>query len=103
MFTITCANFLNDFQVGDFAIFSALGLSVEKGLVLFRDVFDHKGPLQFFIYAFAHYTGCFKLTIFLLDVIACTVDLFFTYSYKVTSMFNVFSMKMHFMLLFCRS
>lgn len=87
MFTITCANFLNDFQVGDFAIFSALGLSVEKGLVLFRDVFDHKGPLQFFIYAFAHYTGCFKFTVFMLEVIACTIDLFFIY--KITGLFRL--------------
>ncbi len=87
MFTITCANFLNDFQVGDFAIFSALGMSVEKGLVLFRDVFDHKGPLQFFIYAFAHYTGCFKLTVFLLEVVACTIDLF--YIYKINRLFRL--------------
>ncbi len=78
LLTTTCANFLNEFQTGDFAIYSAVGMSIESGLCLYKDVFDHKGPLQYVIYALAHSTGCFKLAMFIFEVAAVATSLIYT-------------------------
>lgn len=52
----------------DSALFSLLGKGILQGKLLYADLFDHKGPLIFFINALGHllggYAGIFTLQIF---------------------------------------
>lgn len=55
---------LNPIFHSDIAIYATIGEAMNKGLRLYTDVYDHKGPLQFLIYAAAAATGQLKLTLF---------------------------------------
>ena len=50
LFSMT-TSFLYAYEGGDAALFKQMGLGVLKGKVLYRDLFDNKGPLLFLLHA----------------------------------------------------
>lgn len=68
---------MNDWE--DVHIFFTLGRSVTDGLVLYRDVYDQKGPLLYFIFTLA---SCISRTtffgVFLLEVVTFAAFLYFS-------------------------
>lgn len=68
---------MNDWE--DVHIFFTLGRSVTDGLVLYRDVYDQKGPLLYFIFTLA---SCISRTtffgVFLLEIVTFAAFLYFS-------------------------
>ena len=65
--------FLNDGT--DSAIFKAIGLAILKGKVPYVDIFDHKGPVIFFINALGQWIHSGRSGIFFLEIINLSVAL----------------------------
>lgn len=69
----------------DSAIFMTVGKSIATGKALYTEIFDHKGPILFFINAIGWKIGGVK-GIFALQVINLTIVLYLIY--KLASLFN---------------
>jgi len=75
---------------GDSPFFQTIGLGILQGKVPYVDLFDHKGPVPFFMDAFGYATGLGRIGIFLLQVVNMSITIFlliklayrFTLSYK---------------------
>jgi hypothetical protein len=77
---------LNDWS--DTNIFFSCGKGMLKGLVIYRDLYDHKGPLLYALYALcALIDSTSFLGVFLLEVLA--VGLFLWSIYKLLSLYGV--------------
>ena len=66
------------YQGHDSSIFSLLGKGLTIGKELYIDLFDHKGPIIFFINALGYYWGG-RNSIFLIQLVFGTVSLYFLY------------------------
>ena len=72
----------------DSAEFWVIGRGILRGKVPYRDLFDHKGPMLFFIWALGIAIGNgTKWGIFALEVISLTVSLI--YLYKICELFEL--------------
>ena len=69
----------------DSAIFKSMGLAMTQGKVPYVDLFDHKGPVLYFINALGQWIWQGRLGIFLLQIIAASIS--FIYLYKTTRLF----------------
>jgi len=63
----------------DCPFFEIIGLGILQGKIPYVDLFDHKGPLIFFVDALGFAFGLGKTGVFLLQVPFMTVTLFFLY------------------------
>ena len=59
----------------DSAVFKTMGQALLKGKVLYRDIFDHKGPYLYFINAFGQWLIPGRVGIFLLQVVGLSIAL----------------------------
>ena len=75
--------FLNDGM--DSAVFKTMGLAILKGKVPYVDIFDHKGPVLYFINALGQWMIPGRMGIFLLQVIGLSVALL--YMFKTARLF----------------
>lgn len=75
--------FLNDGM--DSAVFKTMGLAILKGKVPYVDIFDHKGPVLYFINALGQWMIPGRMGIFLLQVIGLCVALL--YMFKTARLF----------------
>lgn len=75
-------NWINDFPLSDSTIFLYFGYAMKKGQVMYLDIFDHKGPLIFLI-NYIGYALCQQTGVWLLNVLAIFLFLFFTYKIGV--------------------
>lgn len=67
---------LNDWM--DANIFYTMGKAMANGLVLYRDAFDHKGPLLYLVYAGGYFFDKTGFTgVLLLEIAALTVTLYY--------------------------
>lgn len=66
------------FPGDDSALFSLLGKGILQGKILYADLFDHKGPIIFFINALGHLLGGYN-GIFALQIIFGMISLTFLY------------------------
>ncbi len=57
----------------DSCVFKQMGLSLLQGKELYKDLFDHKGPILFFINAFAQWLNIGRWGLFLLHVLNYTI------------------------------
>jgi len=64
---------------GDSPMFQLMGLCILQGDVPYVDLFDHKGPLIFFVDALGYLTNLGKTGIFLFQIISATVSIVFFY------------------------
>lgn len=62
----------------DSAIFSLVAKGIKEGKALYTELFDHKGPLIFFINAIGHCLGG-RFGIFLMQCVSGLVSLVFMY------------------------
>lgn len=62
----------------DSAIFTLMGKGINNNKIIYKDLFDHKGPLLFFIEALGYYIGKFN-GIFLLQCLSGILNLIFIY------------------------
>jgi len=70
----------------DSPFFEIIGLGVVQGKIPYVDLFDHKGPLIFFIDALGFSFGIGKTGVFLLQVVFMSFTLFFLY--KLAALFT---------------
>ena len=64
----------------DANVFMTIGKSMLKGKILYRDIFDHKGPLLFFVHELAAALSSRSfLGIYLLEILCCFGFLAFSY------------------------
>ena len=72
----------------DVNVFFVVGRGIIHGLVPYRDLFDHKGPVLHFIYAFAALISEKTFTgVWIVECIAASV--FAVYSWKIAKLFTV--------------
>ncbi len=64
---------------GDSPFFQIIGLGVTQGKIPYVDLFDHKGPVPFFMDALGYSTGMGRCGIFILQVISMTITLLLLY------------------------
>ena len=69
----------------DSCVFQTMGKLLLQGKVPYVDLFDHKGPILYFIQALGLWLGGGKIGIFVLQVIVNTIS--FTYLYKTIRLF----------------
>ena len=60
----------------DSAVFIVMGKALAAGKVLYKDVFDHKGPILFFIEALGQLIWSGRMGIFLIQILNLTVVLY---------------------------
>jgi len=70
----------------DSPFFQIIGLGMLQGKVPYVDLFDHKGPILFFIEALGYSFGLGRLGLWLLQLVWMTVTL--TLTYKLARMFS---------------
>lgn len=77
LFSVSTSPLYNDFYMDDSAIFISTAESVLNGNVLYRDIFDHKGPVLFFIQILGQIIFEGKIGIFIIQVISLFIALIF--------------------------
>lgn len=70
----------------DSAVFKTMGLAILKGKIPYVDIFDHKGPILYFINAFGQWLIPGRLGIFILQVIGLFTTLIFLF--KIANLFT---------------
>ena len=63
----------------DFQWYMTVGNSLTKGKIPYRDIFEHKGPLVYFVFAFACLFANPGILILILEIICMSLFFFFTY------------------------
>lgn len=71
---------------GDSPFFQIIGLGITQGKIPYVDLFDHKGPVPFFMDAFGYWLGIGKYGIFVLQVISMTITVCLLY--KLAKLFS---------------
>lgn len=69
----------------DSVIFKTIGLAMAQGKMLYVDIFDHKGPILFFIQALGQWLIPGKWGIFLIQILADALT--FTFLYRTIGLF----------------
>lgn len=86
-FVSTCSPLYPFNPWDDANCFFTLGRGIKHGLVPYRDLYDHKGPLLYFLYAFAAFIS--EKTFIGIWVIECiTASVFAVYSWKTVKLFT---------------
>lgn len=75
-FSVTTSPLYN-FCSSDSALFALMGQAFLDGKILYKDIFDHKGPILFFIEALGQFVIPGRLGIFIFQLINLTFILFF--------------------------
>ena len=75
--------FLNDGM--DSAVFKTMGLAILKGKIPYVDIFDHKGPILYFINALGQWMIPGRMGIFLLQVVGLSIAI--VYMFKAARLF----------------
>lgn len=70
-----CSTPLYPYVMGDPSVWTMIGRGITQGYVPYEDLYDHKGPLQFFIYALGAWISHGKLGLYLVEVTAMAVSL----------------------------
>lgn len=66
----------------DFNWFMTMGNGLAHGKIPYRDLFDHKGPIVYFVFAFAHFFWNPRIIIFIIEIIC--MSLFFFFAYRIS-------------------
>lgn len=66
----------NPYLCTDTSVFLTMGTAFTDGALPYRDYFDHKGPLLYYIYAIAQYDELGKFGIFILQTLAWSISIF---------------------------
>lgn len=69
----------------DYNWFMTTGNGLTNGKIPYRDLFDHKGPIVYFVYGFCCLFPNPRLVIFLIEIIS--MSLFFFFAYRIAKLF----------------
>ena len=81
--------FLNDGM--DSAVFKTMGLAILKGKIPYVDIFDHKGPILYFINALGQWLIPGRMGIFLLQVMGLSVAMLYWFKTATLFIYKVWS------------
>lgn len=70
----------------DSAFFHVIGRGWNNGLIPYKDLFDHKGPLLFLFFKIADSISDGKYGLYIIETLFCCLSLYFTY--KISSLFT---------------
>ncbi len=76
---------------GDDAVYFAIGRMMHHGLMVYRDLFDHKGPMLYIIYYLGAGDNSKGVFIWLICLISCGLCIFFCYLISRLSLPPLFS------------
>ena len=74
----------------DSTIYKTIGLGILEGKIPYRDLFDHKGPMVFYINALGQLIMSGRMGIFLLQIISLSFAVLFIY--KTSRLFGGYGM-----------
>jgi len=77
------SNPLVDFACTDSAVFSYIGSAMHKGVVPYRDVFDHKGLLIYVINWLGSFLGPSLIGVWIIEVIFCLLSFIFIWQFAL--------------------
>ncbi len=86
LFSIGTSPFYGNYYTGDSSIFITIGKAMKEGKIVYKEIFDHKGPVLFFIQMLGQYICDGRFGIFILEVFTLFVSNIFLY--KSISMFT---------------
>lgn len=78
-FSIGTSPFYENYYTGDSSIFITIGKAMKEGKIVYKDIFDHKGPILFFIQMIGQYICDGRFGIFLLQILALFISNIFLY------------------------
>lgn len=73
LFSTSTSNLYGNYYEDDSAIFILMGKAITNGLIPYKDIFDHKGPILFFIQAIGQIICEGRTGIFLIQVIMLSI------------------------------
>lgn len=79
LFSIGTSLFYGNYYIGDSSIFITIGKAMKEGKIIYKDIFDHKGPILFFIQMIGQYIYEGRIGIFILEIFALFVSNIFLY------------------------
>lgn len=79
LFSIGTSPFYGNYYTGDSSIFITIGKAMKEGKIVYKDIFDHKGPILFFIQMIGQYIYEGRIGIFILEILALFVSNIFLY------------------------
>ncbi len=79
LFSIGTSPFYGNYYTGDSSIFITIGKAMKEGKIVYKDIFDHKGPILFFIQMIGQYICEGRFGIFLLEILALFISNIFLY------------------------
>lgn len=77
VYAISTSPIASNFWGSDSAFFQAVGKNLNRGLVMYKDIFDIKGPYLFFIEYLGYSTGMGRYGIFVIEIVNMCVSLLF--------------------------
>lgn len=79
LFSIGTSPFYGNYYTGDSSIFITIGKAMKEGKIVYKEIFDHKGPILFFIQMIGQYICEGRFGIFLLEILALFISNIFLY------------------------
>lgn len=79
LFSIGTSPFYGNYYTSDSSIFITVGKAMKEGKIVYKDIFDHKGPILFFIQMIGQYICEGRFGIFLLEIFALFISNIFLY------------------------
>lgn len=86
LFSIGTSPFYGNYYTGDSSIFITIGKAMKEGKIVYKEIFDHKGPILFFIQMIGQYICEGRFGIFLLEILSLFISNIFLY--KTISLFT---------------
>lgn len=78
-FSIGTSPFFGNYYTGDSSIFITIGKAMKQGSIVYKEIFDHKGPILFFIQMIGQYIGEGRLGPFILEILFLFISNIFLY------------------------
>lgn len=79
LFSIGTSPFYGNYYTSDSSIFITIGKAMKEGKIVYKEIFDHKGPILFFIQMIGQYINEDRFGIFTLEVISLFITNLFLY------------------------
>lgn len=79
LFSIGTSPFYENYYTSDSSIFITIGKAMKEGKIVYKEIFDHKGPILFFIQMIGQYIHEGRFGIFILEVFFLFISNLFLY------------------------
>lgn len=79
LFSIGTSPFYGNYYTSDSSIFITIGKAMKEGKIVYKEIFDHKGPILFFIQLLGQFIYEGRLGIFIIEVFTLFINNIFLY------------------------